>query len=82
MGCPRSLQEAYGATLDTLLEPPCWQAGMGMGGMAMGMGMEQVAAPSTCVLMKNMFDPNGEDEKNDKDFFSDLKEDVKDECGK
>ena len=26
--------------------------------------------------------PNGEDERNDKDFFTDLVEDVKDECGK
>ena len=57
---------------------------MGMGGMAGMMGMDAgpVAAPSLCVLMKNMFDPNGEDEKGDPEFFNDLQEDVKEECGK
>ena len=57
---------------------------MGMGGMAGMMGMDAgpVAAPSLCVLMKNMFDPNGDDEKNDPEFFNDLEEDVKEECGK
>merc|ERR1740117_2845790 len=50
---------------------------MGMGGM-MGMDAGPVAAPSLCVLMKNMFDPNGDDEKNDPEFFNDLQE----ECGK
>jgi len=40
------------------------------------------AEPSSCALLKNMFDPNGEDERNDKDFFVDLAEDVKEECGK
>ena len=38
--------------------------------------------PSSCVLLKNMFDPDGEDERNDKDFFVDLRDDVKQECGK
>jgi len=38
--------------------------------------------PSICVILKNMFDPNGEDERNDKDFFHDLKEDIKEECSK
>ena len=54
---------------------------MGMGGM-MGMDAGPVAAPSLCVLMKNMFDPNGDDEKNDPEFFNDLQEDVQEECGK
>lgn len=54
---------------------------MGMGGM-MGMDAGAVAPPSLYVLMKNMFDPNGDDEKNDPDFFSDLQEDVTEECGK
>ena len=38
--------------------------------------------PTTCVLVKNMFDPNGEDEKNDPEFFDDLMEGVKEECVK
>jgi len=51
-------------------------------------GMPPVAAavptgpPSQHVLMKNMFDPNGEDEQNDADFFDDLSEDVGDEVSK
>ena len=45
-------------------------------------GQAPTAPPSTCVLLKNMFDPNGEDERNDPDFFDDLREDVKEECGK
>jgi len=40
------------------------------------------AEPSCCALLKNMFDPNGEDERNDKDFFDDLREDITEECGK
>lgn len=40
------------------------------------------APPSNCVLLKNMFDPDGEDERNDASFFSDLRDDVKDECSK
>ena len=40
------------------------------------------AEPSVAVVLKNMFDPNGTDETNDKDFFSDLKEDIQEECGK
>jgi len=58
---------------------------MGMGGMAGMMGMDAAGpmpTPSLCVLMKNMFDPNGEDEKGDPEFFNDLQEDVKEECGK
>ena len=51
---------------------------MGMGGAP----SEPLAPPSLCVLMKNMFDPNGEDEKGDPEFFNDLQEDVKEECGK
>jgi len=38
--------------------------------------------PSNFVLMKNMFDPNGEEERNDPDFFLDLREDVMEETGK
>jgi len=38
--------------------------------------------PTQYVLMKNMFDPNGEDEQNDPDFFDDLREDVGDEVSK
>ena len=41
---------------------------MGMGGVP----SEPLAPPSLCVLMKNMFDPNGEDEKGDPEFFTDL----------
>ena len=41
------------------------------------------AGPSTCyVLMKNLFDPNGEEEKADPNFFDDLKEDVTEELQK
>ena len=40
------------------------------------------AVSSKCVLLVNMFDPNGEDEKNDKYFFDDLREDVMDEVEK
>ena len=49
-----------------------------LGGMA-AMGGPADAPPTTCVLMKNMFDPNGEDEKNDPEFFEDLMEGVKED---
>lgn len=55
---------------------------VGMGGMGALMPEVPMAAPSACVLLKNMFDPEGEDEKGDPDFFTDLQEDVKEECGK
>ena len=60
-------------------------AGLGVPGAlpgALGAVGAPPAEPSSCCLLKNMFDPNGEDETNDKDFFDDLKEDVKEECGK
>ena len=65
------------------LAPLGGMAGMaGMMGLGALMPSEPLATPSACVLLKNMFDPEGEDEKSDPDFFTDLKEDVKDECGK
>lgn len=59
-------------------------AGMigGIGALGAAMHSEPLAPPSICVLLKNMFDPEGEDEKNDPEFFTDLQEDVKEECGK
>jgi len=56
----------------------------GMAGMP-GMAAAMDAAPgvvSRFVLMKNMFDPEGADEKDDPDFFDDLREDIRDEAGK
>jgi len=38
--------------------------------------------PTAYVLMKNFFDPNGDDERHDPDFFLDLKDDVTEECAK
>jgi len=53
----------------------------GMAGMA-GAVEPPAGATSRFVLMKNMFDPEGNDEKNDPDFFDDLREDIRDEAGK
>jgi len=41
-----------------------------------------VGPPSRCALLKNMFDPNGDDERNDPNFFDDLCEDVTEEVSK
>jgi len=64
--------------------PP--MAGMGMPGFGLPAPAPPPPAPlgppSSCVLLKNMFDPHSEDAKTDPDFFSDLREDVGEECGK
>ena len=66
-------------------------AGMGMGGAAMpgmppampaAMGGAAAGPTTRFVLLKNMFDPNGDDEKNDPHFFDDLCEDVSEEVAK
>ena len=58
-------------------------APMGSGFMAaVGGGSAVADPPSTCVLLTNMFDPDGHDEKTDPNFFDDLCEDVADEVGK
>lgn len=77
--------------------PPGLLGGLGLGGLAGGampgmlqglppmmptLPMVPPAPPSLCVLLKNMFDPDGEDERGDASFFSDLQEDIKEECGK
>ena len=49
---------------------------------AFGMPGMMPGPPSRCVLLKNMFDPNGEDARNDPDFFDDLCDDVCDEVKK
>ena len=51
-----------------------------MPGAVQARGLNSLA--SRCVLMANMFDPNGDDEKNDKYFFEDLREDVTEEISK
>ena len=81
------IHEAPAPPLNMGLAPLGGMGGMGMMGMPMGNlaalgAAEAPAPPSTCVLMKNMFDPNGEDEKNDPEFFEDLMEGVKEECVK
>ena len=58
---------------------------LGVGGGATGfpgLPPPMPGPPSRCVRMTNMFDPNGEDEKNDPDFFLDLRDDVIDEVEK
>ena len=69
--------------------PPMVVPGMpGLPGMmpmpdpAAGGGVAPPGPPSKVVLLKNMFDPNGSDERNDPDFFEDLTEDVTDEVRK
>ncbi|KAG8368067.1 hypothetical protein BUALT_Bualt15G0006800 [Buddleja alternifolia] len=41
--------------------------------------IDPIGAPTECLLLKNMFDPNAEAEP---DFDMDIKEDVQDECSK
>jgi RNA-binding protein 39 len=45
-------------------------------------GLAAPGPPSVFVLLRNMFDPDGDDEKNDEHFFDDLEEDVAEEVGK
>lgn len=52
----------------------------GMPGVAAPSGLAlSRGAPSCLVLLKNMFDPHGRDERDDPDFFDDLCEDVSEE---
>ncbi|XP_011088625.1 RNA-binding protein 39 isoform X1 [Sesamum indicum] len=44
-----------------------------------GPPMDTIGAPSECLLLKNMFDPNSEAEP---DFDLDIKDDVQEECSK
>lgn len=37
--------------------------------------------PSCCLLLNNLFDPNGVDLKKDPAFFIDIKEQVEEVCG-
>ena len=45
-------------------------------------GAAPTGPPSKCIRLVNMFDPNGDDERNDPHFFEDLCEDVSDEVKK
>lgn len=51
-------------------------------GAAAGTAQPPAGPPSTYVLMKNLFDPNCEDARDDPHFFGDLKEDVIEEVSK
>ena len=71
------------------MQPPVQTAvpgtgsGFPMGAVpAFGVAGTMSGLPSRCVLLKNMFDPNSEDARNDPDFFDDLCDDVSEEVKK